>query len=215
MAQTCDTQGEAGATEGCWGRRALPCYCRLSLPPHGYTYLLSPALCPRAHGVTVALPAPAASPHPHAGSSPTLLDIFISVHTYTHGSQGSFIVAFSAVSLQGLVRGRGAPTRFLGCLGPSPATPCPLPIPVVSTWGQSPPTAPSWGRDMRLPPASVSLQHRPRLRQGKRQGCHTHCGLGGGAGPLTSTLLPAPAGSLARDPQPGAKFGDTGGTSTC
>lgn len=113
---------------------------------------------------------PRSVPHPHAGGSPALLDIFISVHTYTHGSQGCFILGFSADSLQGPLRGRGGvPTRFLGCPGPSPAMPCPLPIPVVSTWGQSPPAAPpGQGRAMHLPPASVYLQRWLWRQQGQR-----------------------------------------------
>lgn len=50
-------------------------------------------------GCTPALPPPPPARRQH----PVLLDIFISVHTYTHSSQGCFILSFSALPFQGLL----------------------------------------------------------------------------------------------------------------
>lgn len=72
------------------------------------------SLTPRGDGGRAS---PRGIPHPHAGGSLALLDIFISVHTYTHGSQGCFILGFSAVSLQGPVRGGGHAHTSQGAQG--------------------------------------------------------------------------------------------------
>lgn len=67
-----------------------------------------------------------------------LLDIFISVHTYTHSSQGCFILSFSALPFQGLL------------VPPLPCSVCPLPhFPCSTTWGgavgQTEGALQSWG----------------------------------------------------------------------
>lgn len=58
-----------------------------------------------------------------------LLDIFISVHTYTHGSQGCFILSFSALLFQGL-----------SC-APLPSSVCPRPSFSAAPRGEE-----QWGR---------------------------------------------------------------------
>lgn len=128
MAQMCDVPwADEGATQGHWGQRGdiMPC------PNTAAVTRGVPIRCPH-------VPDPSQCPPPYTD---LLADIFISVHTYTHSSQGSSILAGS---MQGLLCAEGTP-RFPGVLRPKPCPPHPHPGPVVSTWGNSPLQPPGQG----------------------------------------------------------------------